>query len=284
MTSASRIRLLIAWWGAGVAVLTAAIDIRAQAGPVPAVSSGVTITFLANEGVLLSSGGQEVLIDALFRKYETGYAIPAESTLRALERAAPPFASVDLILVTHRHGDHFHPAPVLDHLVANPLALLLTSQQVIDSMRGRLAAVPQVLPRILAGTTEPRTRGRRLVNGISVELLGLPHGGNRHRHVEHLGFIVELGGTRVLHVGDTDTSEETFRGFRLDTARIDVALLPQWMVRSGEGREVIERWIRPRHVVAFHVGEGEVDTAPEKVRKVFPGAVTFTRSLERRTW
>jgi L-ascorbate metabolism protein UlaG (beta-lactamase superfamily) len=284
MTSASRLRLEIASCVIGGLVLTAGADIRAQAGPVSAGSSGVTITFLANEGVLLSSGGHEVLIDALFRKYETGYAIPAESTRRALERAAPPFASVDLILVTHRHGDHFHPGPILDHLVANPLALLLTSQQVIDSMRGRVATVPQVMPRLLAGTMAPRTRRRQLVNGINVELLGLPHGGNRHRHVEHLGFIVELGGKRVLHVGDADTSEDIFRAVRLDTAGIDVALLPQWMVRSDDGRKVIERWIRPKHVVAFHVGEDEVDSAPEKVRKAFPGAVTFTRSLESRTW
>ncbi len=284
MPSASRLGSLTASGVFGVLALTASADTRAQARAAPAVSSGVTITFLANEGVLLSSGGHEVLIDGLFRKYESGYALPAESTLRALERAAPPFASVDLILVTHRHGDHFHPAPVLDHLVANPLALLLASQQVIDSMRGRLAAVPQVIPRLLAGTMEPRTSRRQLVNGVSVELLGLPHGGNRHRHVEHLGFIVELGGKRVLHVGDADTSEDTFRGFRLDTAGIDVALLPQWMVLNPEGRKVIERWIRPKQVVAFHVGEEEVNSAAADVRKAFPGAVTFTRSLERRTW
>ena len=29
---------------------------------------GVTVTFLANEGVLLAAGGRKVLIDALFQK------------------------------------------------------------------------------------------------------------------------------------------------------------------------------------------------------------------------
>ena len=284
MTSEFRVRLLIASFAFGVMALTAAADDRGHGGETSAGHSGVTITFLANEGVLLSSGEQHVLIDALFRKYETGYAVPADSTLRALERAAPPFSSVDLILVTHRHGDHFHPAPVVDHLLANPLALLLTSQQVIDSLHGRLAPSHRLAPRLLARTTEPGARRRQLVNGINVELLGLPHGGNRHRHVEHLGYIVDLGGRRVLHVGDTDTSEETFRSFRLDTARIDVALLPQWMVMSDEGKKVIERWIRPRQVVAFHVSEREVDSASEKVSKAFPGAITFARSLETRTW
>jgi L-ascorbate metabolism protein UlaG (beta-lactamase superfamily) len=123
-----------------------------------------------------------------------------------------------------------------------------------------------------------------VVNGIAIELLGLPHGGRRHRVVEHLGYIVELGGRRILHVGDTDTSAETFAQFRLDTARIDVALLPQWMVRSEDGRAVITTWIKPRQVVAFHVGDDEVDTAPNAVREVMPRAITFARSLETRRW
>ena len=121
-----------------------------------------------------------------------------------------------------------------------------------------------------------------MVNGITVELLGLPHGG--HPGVEHLGYIVELGGRRVLHVGDTDTGEASFAPFRLDTARINVALLPQWMVLSNEGRRVIEQWIRPRQVVAFHVGTNEGQRATRAVQAALPSAITFSRSLETRRW
>ena len=245
---------------------------------------GVTITFLANEGVMLSSGTKKVLIDALFLKYERGYAVPADSTQAALASARGAFSAVDLILATHRHGDHFHPAPVVAHLTANPRATLVTSQQVIDSLRGHLPTAHSLTSRLMARTMAPGTRRREVVNGVSVELLGLPHGGRRHRHVEHLGYLVDLGGRRVLHVGDTDTSEETFASFRLDTARIDVALLPSWMVLDEEGRRVIQRWIRPRQVVAFHVGEGEGAEATRDVTAVLPSAITFSRSLDARRW
>jgi L-ascorbate metabolism protein UlaG (beta-lactamase superfamily) len=245
---------------------------------------GVTITFLANEGVMLSSGATKVLIDALFLKYGAGYAVPADSTGAALERARPPFDGVDLVLVTHRHGDHFHPAPVAAHLRANPGAILLTSRQVIDSLRGHIPANALLGPRFMARTTAPGSRRREVAGGITVELLGLPHGGRRHRAVEHLGYIVDLGGRRVLHVGDTDISEATFAPFRLDTARIDVALLPAWMVTSREGRRVIERWIRPRQVVAFHVGGDESEGVAREIRAALPGAITFTRSLDTRRW
>jgi L-ascorbate metabolism protein UlaG (beta-lactamase superfamily) len=249
-----------------------------------ATQRGVTVTFLANEGVMLSSGTSKVLIDALFLKYESGYAVPADSTQAALREARAPFNAADVILVTHRHGDHFHPAPVVAHLRANPRAALVTSQQVIDSLRGHLPAGGALNARLMARTTAPGTRRREIINGVTVELLGLPHGGSRHRHVEHVGYVVELGGRRVLHVGDTDISEKAFAPFRLDTARIDVALLPSWMVQDDEGRRVIERWIRPRQVVAFHVGEGEGERTTRDVTTRLPNAVTFFRSLDTRRW
>jgi L-ascorbate metabolism protein UlaG (beta-lactamase superfamily) len=123
-----------------------------------------------------------------------------------------------------------------------------------------------------------------LVNGVSVELLGIPHGGRRHRHVEHLGYIVELGGRRILHVGDAELSEATLAPLRLDTARIDVALIPAWLLTDPDSRAAIQRWIRPRQVVAFHMGD---DAGADDVREVqvaWPGATAFTRLLTIRTW
>ena len=117
---------------------------------------------------------------------------------------------------------------------------------------------------------------------MTVELLGLPHGG--HPRVEHLGYIIELGGRRELHVGDADLSEETLAPFRLDTSRIDVALLPYWALTGKKERRAIERWIRPRQVVAFHVGPREGAKTDRAIRAAIPNAITLVRSLDRRHW
>jgi L-ascorbate metabolism protein UlaG (beta-lactamase superfamily) len=170
------------------------------------------------------------------------------------------------------------------HLRANPRATLVTSQQVIDSLRGRLSPEELRSSKVMSRTTAPGTTRRETVAGITVELLGLPHAGTRHRVVEHLSYVVEIGGRRVLHVGDTDVTEVNFAPFRLDTARIDVALIPHWVVTNDEGRTVIERWIRPKQVVAFHVGTDDGDRVTRDVRSAMPNAVTFARSLETRRW
>jgi L-ascorbate metabolism protein UlaG (beta-lactamase superfamily) len=280
MVSRHERRLLPAHVIVGSAVIV--VLLLAAFRPTQPQGDGVAVTFLANEGVMLSSGSAKVLIDALFLKYERGYAVPADSTQAALQRARSPFDSIDLVLVTHRHGDHFHPAPVAAHLRANPQATLVTSQQVIDSLRRYAPARALSAERLMARTMRPGTRRREVIAGIAVELLGLPHGG--HPRVEHVGYIVELGGRRVLHVGDSDFSEETLAPLRLDTARIDVALLPYWAVTSRKDRRVIERWIRPRRIVAFHIGDRDAAKAVRDVRRAMPNAVTLVRSLETRTW
>lgn len=251
-------------------------------GPQGDASQALSITYVANEGVLLSAAGRHVLIDGLFRYYRDGFPLPHDSTREALERATTPFDGVDVVLVTHRHGDHFHPAAVASHLLANPRATLLTSRQVIDSLRGSLPPNHDLERRMLARTLVPFRVSREEVAGIGITMLGLPHGGPQRAIVEHLGFVVELGGRRILHVGDADISEDTFRPFRLDTARIDVAMVPVWMATSAEGRRVIDRWIKPRQVIVFHMPAGDLEGAA--VRQALPTAIVFTQSLDRRSF
>ena len=267
------------------------VGIASAAGPAfgqsPSVSpqGGVTITFLANEGVMLAGGGKKVLIDGLFLKYRTNFQLPHDSTQRALQRASGSFGDVDLVLVTHHHGDHFHPAPMAAHLRANPRAALLTSQQVIDSVGGRVAPNDPLRSRFVSRTLPSRARHREVVSAISVELLGIPHGGGwRSRGIEHLVYIVEIGGRRVLHTGDADLTDDVLTTFRLDTARIDVALVPAGVLKEAKSREAIARWIRPRQVVGFHVPVSAESAWPAEVRAVMPSAVTLTRSLETYRW
>jgi L-ascorbate metabolism protein UlaG (beta-lactamase superfamily) len=260
-----------------VAIVVAAALGHAGAGQTSSQqSTGVTITFVANEGVLISSGSQKVLIDALFERYKN-FPLAPDSVRRAGEGARPPFDSVDLILVTHHHGDHFHPAPVAAHLRANPEAQLVASAQVIDSLRGRLPPSDPVFSRVIPRTTPVGAIRREIINGVPVQMIGFEHHG-----LEHLGFIVELGGRRILHVGDTQGTVADFESLRLDTARIDVALLPSWMLTDRARREIVEQLVRPKHVVAIHIDEGAGERLARALERVAPGAVVFQGALERR--
>ena len=240
--------------------------------------AGITVTFLANEGVLLrgetATGSRAVLIDALMLPYR-GYAVPSDSTQARLSGARPPFDAVDVILATHRHGDHFHPVPVGQHLRANSRASFVASRQVIDSLRSGAFGVyrNQLLPRTIARGTVQRLE----INGVPVTLLGLPHGGaDRHAGVEHLAFIVELGGRRVLHLGDGELSDAALAPLRLDTMRVDLALLPSWALASEEMVALVQRRMAPAAVAAIHLGGGDGSTR-RAIARFAPTATVFVR-------
>ena len=64
-------------------------------------NSKLLVTYIANEGVLISSGDQQVLIDGLHREYKPDYAFPPDALRKPLESASLPYDKIRLILVTH---------------------------------------------------------------------------------------------------------------------------------------------------------------------------------------
>src|SRR5688572_4096745 len=88
-----------------------------------------TITYVGNEGIFISDGTKAVLIDGLHRKYDDAYLFPPPDVLSAMEQARPPFDQIRVLLVSHVHGDHFHPESVAQHLRNNPKATLVSDAQ-----------------------------------------------------------------------------------------------------------------------------------------------------------
>ena len=58
-------------------------------------TSTVEITYIANEGVLISSDGKQVLIDGLHREYEPDYATLPPADSEKIETAKAPFDKIN---------------------------------------------------------------------------------------------------------------------------------------------------------------------------------------------
>ena len=94
--------------------------------------AGLTIEYIANEGISISSGSTRILLDAIHRRYKPAYAFTPEAMLAKIESARYPYNKINLILVSHYHLDHFHPESIASHLANNNRAMLISSDQVID--------------------------------------------------------------------------------------------------------------------------------------------------------
>ena len=110
-------------------------------GPARGFATDVTkppidVTYIANEGFLIQAAGKKVLIDALFERGAPNYLTPSPELLDHIATDKGLFADIDLLLVTHVHGDHFNPAMVLRYLRSHPRCQFVAHKQVIDSIRG----------------------------------------------------------------------------------------------------------------------------------------------------
>jgi L-ascorbate metabolism protein UlaG (beta-lactamase superfamily) len=120
--------------------------------------------------------------------------------------------------------------------------------------------------------------------GVDFEILGLRHGTGRHATIQNLGHVIKLGGKKILHIGDADTSLENFEKLNLDEEQIDIALLPFWFLVGSEGQTVVREHIKPRQIIAVHISPAESDKVAAQIKQAFPGAVAFTTLLEKKVY
>jgi L-ascorbate metabolism protein UlaG (beta-lactamase superfamily) len=249
---------------------------------VPAVAQ-VEVTYIANEGFCLEGGGKKILIDALLDEGLPGYAGVPDSMRPALEGAEAPFDGVDLLLATHHHGDHFGPQAVSRHLRASPGVQFVSTPQSMEALKKTLGNGPLILERAQAVEPEEGESVRLQVNGIEVQVLNLHHGRRRRPAVQNNGYLVRIGGLKILHMGDTEATAEDFRPYALAAEKIDIAFVPVWFLSTEEWLQVVRDEIKPRHIVVMHIpardapegffGEGSYEKEIRAIKEEFPAAV-----------
>ena len=175
--------------------------------------SGPELAFLGHSTVRVELAGRTVLTDPLLT-----------SGIGPLRRVVPPltpssWAGVDVILISHLHGDHLH----------LPSLRLLGSDVRIVVPRGG----GSWLRRYGFRRVDELSAGESLSDGdLRITAVRAEHSGHRWGprlthgpSTESVGHLVQGGGSTVYVSGDTDL----FDGMRvLGTRGVDVAFLPVW--------------------------------------------------------
>jgi L-ascorbate metabolism protein UlaG (beta-lactamase superfamily) len=247
------------------------------------------ITYLANEGFLISGGGKKILLDGLFREGVKGYAAPSAPVREKLEKAAALFDSVDLALATHYHADHFDPMAVSRHLSSNPQALFVSTPQAVEKLKAAEPQFASLKSRVIAAAPKEGERVRITHRGIAAQALNVHHG--RNRPIENLGFLVEIAGRKLLHIGDAEATAADLATYELQKEAIDIAFVPYWYFLSDGLKKAVSEQLRPRHIVVMHIPpqNEEDDWIKQRggwtkvlngIRADFPNAVIFEREME----
>jgi len=243
-------------------------------------NQATSLTYIANEGILLRHGEISVVIDGLFREGVSGYATVPASALKALESASAPYDSVRLILVTHHHKDHFDAKSVAEHLKHNPEAILASSQQVCEQVREIPDLGKTVAKRVRSLAPEGNQKAVVEHAGVTVEILRLSHGTGRFASIWNLGYVVHMGGKRFLHIGDAELNPISRGPLKVHARDVDVACIPYWLLYSESDRTFITESLRPKQIVAIHVPPKEIEEATRKIHEHLPHAIVLVRPGE----
>jgi L-ascorbate metabolism protein UlaG (beta-lactamase superfamily) len=266
---------------AGLARAGAAQGDSATAASAAPPSSGVEVTYLANSGFLLESGAHSILIDACLRDPVLPYAALPGHVLGKLTSARAPFDRPLLVLVSHDHADHVQPRVLERVLAANPASRLVSSPQVVAMLAANATDFEAIRAQV-----EPAevVRGSLLTHegdGLRIDFFKLDHGGKGHEQLAHLAHRIELGGLRLLHVGDAEPSPANFAPYHLDQRPLDVAFVPYWYFGSAGGVSVLREELRARILVPCHVPPHEWKNLAALLSESFPEAVLFREPLEK---
>lgn len=233
------------------------------------------LMYLCNEGFLVRVGEHELLIDAFVSQPYAGYTAVPYELRAAMLRGKPPFDGVELALTSHFHADHFQPNAAADFLRAHPETKFFSAPQVIEALQTKLEA-EAAAGRVTALLPEAQQKLEASEKETRVELLRLPHsGGDITASVQNLGHLVEIGGARVLHLGDADSYDAAVDHYDLEQREIDVALVPYWCLQDADKVAIAKKFLGAKHIVAVHVPADQVADIKAELAAIDPSILLF---------
>ncbi len=238
------------------------------------VKAEVHITYVGNSGFLINIGDKKILIDALFKGFKGNYNLP-QKIQDKLTLVQAPFDDVDLILVTHAHGDHVDPDMVRQHLQNNPKAIFVSTQQMVNALNG-------FTDRCIAFNPTKEKSESKVINDISIETFYLPHGPNSK--IINIGFLVSVNGVTFFQSGDADFEQFTFdqfRSLRLPERKIDLLFIQHYYLR---GDSLNDRFVKDaiggKYIIPIHYQFTTPSFDSAIILQNYPDAIIFKEELQ----
>lgn len=236
------------------------------------------IQYMANEGVLIKSSKVQLLIDATFNKEFDYLDVLPDTELDKIKNAEDPYNSINILLATHLHGDHFNAEITGNHLLHNPNALFVGPKETVANFKENFTAFNDISGRVVSimpGFLQSETHN---LKDIEIEALRFEHlGGSPWNEAENVAYLITVEGKKILHLGDSKIDLDRLKEYNIPDKNIDVLIVHFTLL--GE-KEIIER-ISPKIILAGHIPLNSQSKIKEYKESLGYGNVTL---LTKQLW
>jgi len=243
--------------------------------------------YLGNAGVMISDGETKLLFDPLFEQnFHIYQKVPASLQAKMLSGEAP-YDGVDVLLISHAHGDHFSADMILAYMSANPLVKLVAPKQAVDKLLKVGLSKTDMTTRVTSIDQQIADKPIIVqIGSITIEAITIPHsGGQRFADVRNTVYRVHLQNQyQVIHLGDATIENPPFAEQQefWDEQSNELLLTPYWLFKNPQRQANIDTHIRPHRSIGIHV-----PTALHELKKRYGSALDevdlFTKPGEERS-
>ena len=276
----------LTWVVASVALFAGAGDLSVVADDgAREARPALSLTYVANAGVLVETGSAKILIDALYDRPNPAYRAPSADTIEKMVNGTAPFDGVGLALVTHNHPDHFDARVALRFLESRTEAVLVAPTDAVEAMRSAAADWARVAPRVVPVDGPVGSRLTRQLQGVSVTAMRTRHGSSETP--PNVMYLVEANGWRLFHEGDSPGDVEEYRRFGLGGAPVDLALVHFWFPFEPNCARFLEDVLRADHVALTHLPidrEGDIPTKAKAIRQRYKDLIVLLPGMAPRAF
>lgn len=250
----------------------------------------IKITYLANCAYLYESDKSKVLIDPFGTDYENFFYLPSNKTIKNIIKGNIPFDKIDILLITHIHGDHFNAKLTESFLLNNSSVKMICPSQVYMQMKDSCNSFAQIKSQIISPGLSVGESEKIKINGISVISIRMQHGTNRslegvsssdftdYEKTENFGYVFHFDKESVFHQGDAclKTNEKALKNI---DCSIDIAHLGyfDW---DSISLNILKKDLKAETVIFMHGTKPAKELESEQFKEVKPQIVFFNQELE----
>ncbi len=248
------------------------------------------ITYVANCGFIYQSGTSKVLIDPFGTEFGNFFYLASTVTTENIVKGNIPFDKIDLLLITHIHGDHFNASLAERFLLNNRKAKMICPSQVYRQMQDTCSRFAEIKSQIMSPDLAINASKQLKVNGISVTAIRMQHGTNRsldgvstseysdYEKTENLGYVIRFDKKKIFHQGDAclKINEKALKNIE---GPIDIAHLGffDW---DSTSVGLLKKELRAEKIIFMHGTKPAKELEQETFKKITNHLLFFSKELE----